>query len=261
MRLTALAGLFLCAIIFLASPSVHADPLDLPKMESESVPVTLKTISENDKPGEEAPATTPADAPPQPVEHTVAAGETLSKIAEVHKTSWKRIYDKNTQVNDPDLINAGDKLVIPTPEEELTERPVPQNAEPEAPVPSNPAPVRAAPQTAAPKATTKPASSPRGSSAGNSYYYGYCTWYAKNKRPDLPNNLGNANTWVARAASQGYATGSAPRVGAIGQQGMHVVFVESVNSNGTVTVSEMNYEGYAVVSSRTVPASTFMYIY
>jgi peptidoglycan DL-endopeptidase CwlO len=77
----------------------------------------------------------------------------------------------------------------------------------------------------------------------------------------LPNNLGNANTWVARAAAQGIPTGSAPRVGAIGQQGMHVVYVESVNGDGTVTVSEMNFRGRYVISSRTVPASTFRYIY
>jgi surface antigen len=80
-------------------------------------------------------------------------------------------------------------------------------------------------------------------------------------RPDLPNNLGNANTWVSRAAAQGLATGSAPRVGAVGQQGMHVVYVEAVNGDGTVTISEMNHAGLYVRTVRTVPASTFMYIY
>lgn len=80
-------------------------------------------------------------------------------------------------------------------------------------------------------------------------------------RPDLPNNLGNADTWVARAAAQGIPTGSAPRVGAIGQQGMHVVYVQSVNGNGTVTISEMNYQGLYIISTRTVPANSFMYIY
>ena len=101
----------------------------------------------------------------------------------------------------------------------------------------------------------------RSSSAGNSYGYGYCTWYVKNRRPDMPNNLGNANTWVARAAAQGMATGSAPRAGAVGQAGMHVVYVESVNADGSVTVSEMNRAGWNVISSRTVPASYFQYIY
>lgn len=99
-------------------------------------------------------------------------------------------------------------------------------------------------------------------SAGNSYVWGQCTWYAKSKRPDLPNNLGNGGQWVANAAKYGYATGSTPRAGAIGEQPGHVVYVESVNSDGTVNISEMNYAGgVGVVHTRTVAASTFTYIY
>ena len=144
-------------------------------------------------------------------------------------------------------------MVIPGAKEKLKRRTVP-------------APVQAVTQAVPAQAASgapapQPAPSPAGSSAGNTYYYGYCTFYAKSRRPDLPNNLGNADTWVARAAAQGIATGSAPRVGAIGQQGMHVVYVESVNGDGTVTVSEMNFQGWGVTSSRTVPAGTFQYIY
>jgi surface antigen len=98
-------------------------------------------------------------------------------------------------------------------------------------------------------------------SAGNTYYRGYCTWYAKSKRPDIPNSLGNANTWYIRAKALGLPTGTEPKAGAIGQQGMHVVYIEKVNKDGTVTISEMNYKGYGIVSFRTVPASYFRYIY
>lgn len=115
---------------------------------------------------------------------------------------------------------------------------------------------------------SKPGSTPpstprvaRGGSGGNSYAAGNCTWYAKSKRPDLPNNLGNANTWASRAASQGIPTGSTPQLGAVGQQGMHVVYVERVNPDGTVFISEMNKIGYGKISTRTVPASSFKYIY
>jgi surface antigen len=97
--------------------------------------------------------------------------------------------------------------------------------------------------------------------AGNGYAWGNCTWYAKSKRPDLPNNLGNAYSWVSQASAQGLPTGVEPRVGAIGQQGMHVVYVESVNDDGTISISEMNYHGFGVVSTRTVPVGTFEYIY
>lgn len=102
----------------------------------------------------------------------------------------------------------------------------------------------------------------RGLANGNSYSPGYCTYYAKQRRPDLPNNLGNANTWYQRAVAQGIPVGSEPRVGAIGEAKtyMHVVYIEAVNGN-TVTVSEMNYKGRGVVSTRTAPASEFRYIY
>lgn len=111
-------------------------------------------------------------------------------------------------------------------------------------------------------ATTQSIYTVRGTSSGNSYSPGYCTFYAKNMRPDLPNNLGNADTWYSRAAAQGLSVGSTPRAGAIGETKayMHVVYIESVHGD-TVTVSEMNYKGRGVVSKRTAPASEFRYIY
>jgi surface antigen len=113
------------------------------------------------------------------------------------------------------------------------------------------------------KKVTKPTNKPavKAILAGNSYTAGNCTWYAKSRRPDLPNNLGNAISWVSSARSQGLQTGSKPKVGAIGQQGNHVVYIEKINRDGSVLISEMNWEGLGVVSKRTVPASSFTYIY
>ncbi|USN96923.1 MAG: CHAP domain-containing protein [Candidatus Nomurabacteria bacterium] len=110
------------------------------------------------------------------------------------------------------------------------------------------------------------AARPAAPRSSNLYINGQCTWYAKKRRPDLPNGLGNANTWYARAAAKGYKVGSSPRVGAIGatSQGAlgHVVYVESVHRNGTITVSEMNYNGgVGKVHTRTVAATQFKYIY
>lgn len=104
----------------------------------------------------------------------------------------------------------------------------------------------------------------RGNSAGNTYGYGYCTWFVKNMRPDLPNNLGNANTWYSQAAAQGMSVGSTPRVGAVatttrGSLG-HVAYVTGV-SGGMVTITEMNVQGWNVQSSQTAPASDYLYIY
>lgn len=103
-----------------------------------------------------------------------------------------------------------------------------------------------------------------GNYPGNGYVPGQCTWYVKNRRPDLPNNLGNANMWYSNAAARGFAVGSAPRVGAVatttaGPYG-HLAYVESVSGN-MVTVSEMNWGGPYRMNTRTVPASTFLYIY
>lgn len=97
--------------------------------------------------------------------------------------------------------------------------------------------------------------------SGNTYARGNCTWYAKKKRPDLPNSLGNANTWASRARAQGIPTGNVPKVGAIGQKGRHVVFIEKVNADGTVSFSEMNFKGYGIISHRTLDAGAFRYIY
>jgi surface antigen len=103
------------------------------------------------------------------------------------------------------------------------------------------------------------------SSAGNTYGYGYCTWYVKNVASWIPNGLGNANTWASRASSYGLSTGSTPRAGAVGTTTRgslgHVVYVRSVNTDGTVNISDMNYAGWNVVTYRTVPASQFFYIY
>lgn len=103
-------------------------------------------------------------------------------------------------------------------------------------------------------------------SAGNLYAPGNCTWYAKSRRPDLPNNLGNANTWYATAAAEGWSVGIYPKKGAVatttaGSLG-HVAYVEGVSLDGKwVTISEMNYNGLYAVDTRTVYYTEFNYIY
>ena len=53
---------------------------------------------------------------------------------------------------------------------------------------------------------------------------------------------GNARNWANAAASSGYTVNNTPKIGAIMQttQGYygHVAYVEGVNSNGSVRVSE-----------------------
>jgi surface antigen len=91
--------------------------------------------------------------------------------------------------------------------------------------------------------------------SGNHFAYGYCTWYVANKR-FIP-WYGNAIDWWPNAATYGYAEGQAPRVGAVmvTRESVvfgHVAFVESVNGDGSWTVSEMNYKAWNVVDLRTI---------
>lgn len=108
-------------------------------------------------------------------------------------------------------------------------------------------------------------SSTGGTYPGNNYAPGNCTWYVKSRRADIPNDLGNANTWYARAAAYGLPVGSQPRAGAVGTTGEgyygHVVYVERVNGDGTILISEMNYAGLYSQRSRTANANEFRYIY
>ncbi len=129
--------------------------------------------------------------------------------------------------------------------------------------PSFPTPQQA-PAAPAPAPASAPAAAPAKPAADttNTYVKGQCTWYVKNKRPDLPNRLGNGGQWVKNAAARGFSTGKTPKVGAVAEQPGHVAYVEAVNANGTVKISEMNYNGgVGVVHERTVSASKFTYIY
>lgn len=188
----------------------------------------------------------PTEPPkPMPVVYTVVEGDNLTKIGTAHNVEWQRLWAKNTQLTNPDVIHVGDQITVPFPDEVL-DRPLPV-------------------VVSLPKET--PGVAPlRSYDAGNTYDYGYCTWYVKNRRgASIPNGLGNANTWYGRASAMGMAVGSVPKAGAVGTTTRgslgHVVYVESVNADGTVNISEMNYKGWGVTSYRTASASEFVYIY
>lgn len=92
---------------------------------------------------------------------------------------------------------------------------------------------------------------------GHSFPYGYCTWYVAQKKY-VPWS-GNAGTWLYKAKSYGYATGKAPKPGAIMVSSEswwgHVAIVESVKG-GQFTISEMNYKGFGKKSYRTLDSAS-----
>ena len=102
---------------------------------------------------------------------------------------------------------------------------------------------------------------------GGRYGAGQCTQWAWYKRQDLP-LLGNANAWAYNAAALGYLVDHTPAAGAIFQTSSgwygHVGYVEAVNGDGSIVVTEMNYGVPFRVIRSTIPASVvggFNYIH
>jgi len=101
--------------------------------------------------------------------------------------------------------------------------------------------------------------------AGDSYDYGYCTYWVALRRIQtndlIPNDWGNAISWASQAKLAGYLVDQIPSYGAImqdpnapGGEG-HVAFVESVDlATGSWTISEMNAVGWDEVDERTFSA-------
>lgn len=182
------------------------------------------------------------------LQHQVKAGDTAQSLAEHYRSNAEQIVAFNNA--EVDGLKPGQVVVIP-------DGVFPEEARPAAAAAAPAASTQQAQSTAPAKVSLAPGS------RNNGYSYGYCTWYVASKRA-VPGGWGNANSWYANARAAGIGVGSDPRPGAIAWTGAgyagHVAYVESVNGN-MVTVSEMNYAGWNRVSSRTVPASSFRYIY
>ena len=144
---------------------------------------------------------------------------------------------------------------------------------------STPAPAPAA-ATPAPAAQTSsytytagggfPAVDPSFRASLNGGYFGQCTYYVFNRMAQVGtpighSMMGNAAEWPAYARSYGYSVSNSPSAGSaiVFQQGLagadptygHVGFVEAVNADGSLYISEMNVRGLNVISYRTIPAS------
>lgn len=245
MKLKHLCSLLLTVLILAIPASAKATPLpfavnfDIYNLKVLDQPLnSAALIVEKPKPVE-----TPK--PPEPVVYSVIEGDNLTKIGTAYNVEWQRLWAKNTQLTHPDLIHIGDQITIPEPSEQL---------------------LRDIPAQVSLPATTAGVAPLRDYGGGNTYDYGYCTWYVKNRRgASIPNSLGNANTWYSRAAGAGMAVGSTPKAGAVGTTTRgslgHVVYVESVNADGTINISEMNAPTWGAVTYRTASAGEFVYIY
>lgn len=140
------------------------------------------------------------------------------------------------------------------------------------------APVQAVPAEYKSKVKLLPYNGVDYNSSG-SYPFGQCTWYVFNRIQQLGKSvddyMGNGGEWGYKGSALGYRTSKTPQVGWAmsipgGVAGSspaygHVAFVEVVNSDGSVLVSECNVinpgsgtVSYRVLGTDVVRASTFV---
>lgn len=100
-----------------------ANESDTKTASKEVEPAKPEAPKPEEKPAETAPA---EPAAPQPVIAIVQSGDSLSSIAAAHGTTWVRLYNANTGIVDPNIINPGQQVRIPDATEQLQDRALPQ---------------------------------------------------------------------------------------------------------------------------------------
>lgn len=174
--------------------------------------------------------------------YTVQTGDSVAKIAEKYKADSDRLV----LYNDLELtgLTNGAQIIVP-----------------DGILPSNERPGYSASSRNSGIAVSTARATIYG---GNGYAFGYCTFYAFNRRAELGkpigSNWGNAVSWASYARAAGVPVDKTPRAGDVFQVGGgwgglgHVGVVERVNADGSIYVSEMNYAGWNIISNRTIPA-------
>jgi len=166
--------------------------------------------------------------------HRVNSGDTIGAIATKYKANTEKIIAFNDLPADGS-IQINQKLIIPDGQIQV---------------------VQTSSQIISQTYTAGP-----GTGKSRVFPYGQCTWYVAQKR--VVAWSGHAKSWLTNARAAGYKTGSTPQAGAIvvlteggwlGRIYGHVAYVESVNGSW-VTISEMNYTGWAQKSVRTLKAN------
>jgi len=176
------------------------------------------------------------------LKHVVKKGDTVKKLAKDYEADEKEIIAFN-DLPANGAVEEGMELIIPGGEKDEPESLFFQER--------NYYSSDVAGSGRAPSVIDK---NPKG---GHSFPYGYCTWFVA-QRKYVPWG-GNAGTWLYNARAYGVKTGKTPKVGSIIVTSEswygHVGIVEKV-SGGSITISEMNYRGFAVSSKRTLSAKS-----
>lgn len=184
------------------------------------------------------------------VKHVVKSGDTIESIAKKYSADKERIIAFN-ELKADGTLDRGAELVIPdgsivqprqtasTPDNLLERRNYYSSG------------------TAGTDTARKPSMIDQNPKGGHKFPYGYCTWYVATKKY-VPWG-GNAGTWLYHAKAYGASTGKSPKVGSILVTNEswygHVAIVEKV-SGDNLTISEMNYAGFAKKSTRTLSSKS-----
>lgn len=189
---------------------------------------------------------TPAETPRT---YKVKQNDNLTKISKRYKTSWKRIYYKNKQLTNPDVLLVGQKLTIPKPSERLKARKIAIRT-----IPAQTS--STANFTGISRGNNK---QPTISTGTNGYYAGQCTAWVASQRY-VPPGWGDASNWKSAAISAGWTVSTKPINGAIAWRWGHVAYVIEARGNN-VLISEQNYDWNSGIRTIEVPTSSYEYLY
>jgi LysM repeat protein len=114
--------LFFAGITLFSSMQTRNSQIALAQMETTTSATKTSEIVET-VPVEATPAQ--AVIAPAPTVVVVRAGDSLSKIAEENGTTFKRLFDANPEIVDPNVLITGQQIRVPFPDEQLVERALP----------------------------------------------------------------------------------------------------------------------------------------
>ncbi|TSC94302.1 MAG: CHAP domain protein [Candidatus Berkelbacteria bacterium Athens1014_28] len=199
--------------------------------------ITTTEITDRSVPASEQ----PSGPRKKTISYSVNPGETLSGLSMKFNVKVASIKYVNNLTN-IDLIKPGDKIKIPPEGYEPTAKEIAAQKKKNTSVSSSTSGLK------------KIISNVLPGRKNNGYPYGWCTYYVATRRA-VPTGFGNGGAWLSSAKRFGWSTGSTPVSGAIVVTREswlgHVGYVESVSGN-SFTISEMNYKGWGVTSSRTM---------
>ncbi|HID4995786.1 TPA: CHAP domain-containing protein [Staphylococcus aureus] len=201
-------------------------------------------------------------------QHTVQSGESLWSIAQKYNTSVESIKQNNQLDNN--LVFPGQVISVGGSDAQNS-----SNTSPQAGSASSHT-VQAGESLniiasryggsggTTPTATTGSNGNASSFNHQNLYTAGQCTWYVFDRRAQAGSPIStywsDAKYWAGNAANDGYQVNNTPSVGSIMQSTPgpygHVAYVERVNGDGSILISEMNYTyGPYNMNYRTIPAS------